>query len=72
LVATALSIAFVTMAAFYGVMFVQSLYFQQVRGQSPLVTGLLFLPMTGLVGRVERAGRAGDGTVRAVADDNRW
>jgi len=29
--------------------FVQSLYFQQQRGETPLVTGLLFLPMTGLV-----------------------
>jgi len=37
------------MAGFYGVVFVQSLYFQQVRGASPLDTGLLFLPMTGLV-----------------------
>lgn len=45
----ALAIAFFSMAAFYGVVFVQSLYFQQQRGESPLVTGLLFLPMTGLV-----------------------
>ncbi|MDA8286421.1 MAG: MFS transporter [Actinomycetota bacterium] len=30
-------------------MFVQSLYFQQVRHQSALTTGLLFLPMTALV-----------------------
>jgi DHA2 family methylenomycin A resistance protein-like MFS transporter len=41
--------AFVTMAAFYGVVFLQSLYFQQQRGASALVTGLLFLPMSGLV-----------------------
>jgi MFS transporter, DHA2 family, methylenomycin A resistance protein len=45
----ALAIAFTSMAAFYGVVFVQSLYLQQQRGESPLVTGLLFLPMTGLV-----------------------
>jgi len=45
----ALAIAFTSMAAFYGVVFVQSLYFQQQRGETPLVTGLLFLPMTGLV-----------------------
>lgn len=45
----ALAIAFTSMAAFYGVVFVQSLYFQQQRGESPLLTGLLFLPMTGLV-----------------------
>lgn len=48
-VATGLGIALVTMAAFYGVVFLQSLYFQQQRGASALVTGLLFLPMTGLV-----------------------
>jgi DHA2 family methylenomycin A resistance protein-like MFS transporter len=45
----ALVIAFTSMAAFYGVVFVQSLYFQRQRGASALLTGLLFLPMTGLV-----------------------
>lgn len=45
----ALAIAFTSMAAFYGVVFVQSLYFQDQRGQTPLTTGLLFLPMTALV-----------------------
>lgn len=44
-----LIVAFVSMAAFYGVVFAQSLYFQQQRGASALATGLLFLPMTGLV-----------------------
>lgn len=48
-VSTGLGIAFITMAAFYGVVFVQSLYFQEQRGVSALITGLLFLPMTGLV-----------------------
>ena len=48
-VAISLAAAFITMSAFYGVVFVQSLYFQQVRGASPLQTGLLFLPMTALV-----------------------
>ena len=48
-VSTALAIAVVTMAAFYGVVFLQSLYFQQERGATALETGLLFLPMTGLV-----------------------
>jgi DHA2 family methylenomycin A resistance protein-like MFS transporter len=48
-VAVSLAVAFVTMAGFYGVVFVQSLYFQQVRGASPLEAGLLFLPMTGLI-----------------------
>lgn len=45
----ALTIAGVTMAAFYGVVFLQSLYFQQQRGATALETGLLFLPMTVLV-----------------------
>jgi MFS transporter, DHA2 family, methylenomycin A resistance protein len=48
-VATTLSVAFITMAGFYGVVFLQSLYFQQQRGLSALAAGLLFLPMTGLV-----------------------
>jgi DHA2 family methylenomycin A resistance protein-like MFS transporter len=47
-VSTGLGIAFVTMAAFYGVVFVQSLYFQEQRGATALITGLLFLPMSGL------------------------
>jgi MFS transporter, DHA2 family, methylenomycin A resistance protein len=46
---TGLSAAFITMAAFYGVVFLQSLYFQQERALSALETGLLFLPMTGMV-----------------------
>jgi DHA2 family methylenomycin A resistance protein-like MFS transporter len=48
-VAVTLSVAFITMAGFYGMVFLQSLYFQQQRGYSALDTGLLFLPMTGLV-----------------------
>jgi DHA2 family methylenomycin A resistance protein-like MFS transporter len=35
--------------AFYGLIFVMSLYFQQVNGLSPLATGLAFLPMMGAV-----------------------
>ncbi|WP_405874220.1 MFS transporter [Streptomyces sp. NBC_00005] len=35
--------------AFYGVVFVFSLYFQQVQGLSALAAGLMFLPMTGLI-----------------------
>ncbi|MEU0744430.1 MFS transporter [Streptomyces sp. NPDC006134] len=35
--------------AFYGVVFVFSLFFQQVQGRSALYTGLMFLPMTGLI-----------------------
>jgi len=34
---------------FYGLIFVLSLYFQQVNGFSPLATGLAFLPMMGAV-----------------------
>ena len=35
--------------AFYGLIFVFSLYFQRVNGWSPLATGLAFLPMMGAV-----------------------
>jgi DHA2 family methylenomycin A resistance protein-like MFS transporter len=35
--------------AFYGMIFLFSLYLQQVRGRSALATGLIFLPMTGLI-----------------------
>lgn len=48
-VVVTLVVAFVGMAAFYGLVFVQGLYFQEGRGLDPLTTGLLFLPMTGLV-----------------------
>jgi DHA2 family methylenomycin A resistance protein-like MFS transporter len=33
---------------FYGLVFLLSLYFQEVRGLSPLATGLAFMPMTAL------------------------
>jgi DHA2 family methylenomycin A resistance protein-like MFS transporter len=35
--------------AFYGLIFVLSLYFQQVNGLSPFWTGLAFVPMMGVV-----------------------
>ncbi|WP_406140841.1 MFS transporter [Streptomyces sp. NBC_01089] len=35
--------------AFYGLIFVLSLFFQQVRGQSALSAGLMFLPMSALI-----------------------
>ncbi|KOV69742.1 MFS transporter [Streptomyces sp. MMG1121] len=35
--------------AFYGMIFLFSLFFQQVQGHSALYAGLLFLPMTGLI-----------------------
>ena len=37
---------------FYGLVFLLSLYLQQLRGLSPLQTGLAFVPMTGLTGVV--------------------
>ena len=46
------SAAFVSMISamtFYGLIFTLSLYFQQVRAYSPLLTGLAFLPLTALV-----------------------
>ena len=44
----ALLVAFISMVGFYGLVFLQSLYFQQLRGESALLTGFLFLPMTGI------------------------
>ena len=38
--------------AFYGQVFVLSLYFQQALGHSPAVTGLMFVPMTAVVAGV--------------------
>nr|WP_236070594.1 MFS transporter [Streptomyces polyasparticus] len=35
--------------AFYGIVFVFSLFFQQVQGRSALTAGLMFLPMTALI-----------------------
>ena len=35
--------------AFYGTVFVLTLFFQEARGVGPLVAGLMFLPMTALV-----------------------
>ena len=35
--------------AFYGVVFLFSLFFQQVQGKSALYAGLMFLPMSGLI-----------------------
>ena len=40
---------FTVNAAFYGVIFLFSLYFQQVAHKSPTVTGLLFAPITAVV-----------------------
>ncbi len=42
-------VSMVSALTFYGLIFTLSLYFQQVRAYSPLVTGLAFLPLTALV-----------------------
>ncbi|MEV4439657.1 MFS transporter [Streptomyces sp. NPDC049577] len=44
-----LVIGFAVNAAFYGAVFVFSLFFQEVLGQSAVTAGLMFLPMTALV-----------------------
>ncbi|MQY34561.1 Multidrug resistance protein Stp [Streptomyces sp. RB17] len=43
--ATAVTIGFAFMIGFYGMPFLLSLYFQQVRGLSSMATGVAFLPM---------------------------
>jgi DHA2 family methylenomycin A resistance protein-like MFS transporter len=42
-------VGFFVNVAFYGLIFVFSLYFQRVNGWSPFLTGLAFLPMMGAV-----------------------
>ncbi|TDD81157.1 MFS transporter [Actinomadura darangshiensis] len=54
-VAVSLLVGFMLNAAYYGGVFVFSLYFQQERGQSALYTGLLFIPMTALIAVVNLA-----------------
>ncbi|WP_240474195.1 MFS transporter [Intrasporangium chromatireducens] len=49
--ATPVVIGFTFMVGYYGLPFVMSLYLQQVRGLSPLGTGVVFLPMM-LIGLV--------------------
>jgi DHA2 family methylenomycin A resistance protein-like MFS transporter len=48
-VAACLAIGFAINAAFYGIAFVLSLYFQRVLGEPPVTAGLMFLPMTALL-----------------------
>jgi DHA2 family methylenomycin A resistance protein-like MFS transporter len=48
-VVTCVMTGFSINAAFYGVVFLFSLYFQRVLGEPPITAGLLFLPMTGLL-----------------------
>jgi DHA2 family methylenomycin A resistance protein-like MFS transporter len=47
-VAVSVAGGFAFTVAFYGLVFLLSLYFQQIRGLSAPATGLAFLPMTGL------------------------
>ena len=51
-VAVSVSVGFAFTIGFYGLVFLLSLYLQEVRGLSPLMTGLAFVPMTGLTGFV--------------------
>jgi DHA2 family methylenomycin A resistance protein-like MFS transporter len=48
-VGSACLVGLLTNFAYYGLMFVLSLFFQAAKGYSPLATGLAFLPMTALV-----------------------
>lgn len=48
-VSVCVGIGFAVNVAFYGVIFVLSLYFQRVLGQSAVIAGLEFLPMTALL-----------------------
>jgi len=54
-VAVSLVIGFMLNAAYYGGVFIFSLYLQQERGQSALRAGLMFIPMTALVAVVNLA-----------------
>ncbi|WP_369360816.1 MFS transporter [Streptomyces sp. cg2] len=54
-VAVSLAIGFMLNAAYYGSVFIFSLYLQQQRGQSALHAGVLFIPMTALVAVVNLA-----------------
>ncbi|WP_338497251.1 MFS transporter [Streptomyces sp. SJL17-4] len=58
-VAVAVAAGSANSVAFYGMLFVFSLFFQQVLGLSALAAGLMFLPMTGLLAGVNiLSGRA--------------
>ena len=64
--------------AFYGQVFVLSLYFQDVLGHGPIASGLMFLPLTGhdrrgqrLVGGARQPPRAATAADRRPAADDR-
>ncbi len=45
----AIAVGMMMTLAFYGELFVLTLYFQQIRAYSPLITGFAFLPLVGVV-----------------------
>jgi DHA2 family methylenomycin A resistance protein-like MFS transporter len=49
-VAVSVAVGFTFTIGFYGLVFLLSLYFQELRGLSSLAAGLAFAPMTGLTG----------------------
>ncbi|MHB9864492.1 MFS transporter [Streptomyces sp. YIM S03343] len=51
-----LAAGFTINAVFYGAIFVLGMYFQQVRGASPVSTGAMFIPMCALISVVNMAG----------------
>ncbi|MEU6373594.1 MFS transporter [Streptomyces sp. NPDC046909] len=51
-----LAAGFTVNAVFYGAIFVLGMYFQQVRGASPVSTGAMFIPMCALISVVNMAG----------------
>src|SRR5438128_385420 len=51
-VAVSVAVGFTFTIGFYGLVFLLSVYLQELRGLSPLATGLAFVPMTGLTGFV--------------------
>lgn len=55
-VVVSVSVGFSFMVGFYGLVFLFSLYFQELRGLSPLATGLAFMPMTALSAFVNPVG----------------
>ena len=58
--------------AFYGLIFVFSLYFQRVNGLSPFATGLAFVPMMGAVLPVNLLAARVCRTHRRARDHRRW
>ncbi|MEU7422422.1 MFS transporter [Streptomyces sp. NPDC040750] len=51
-----LAAGFTINAVFYGAIFLLGMYFQQVRGASPVSTGAMFIPMCALISIVNMAG----------------